>query len=577
MKRLFLLLFTFWYGQIYGQVAADTLGYREISDISYLAPEDVVTDSLQRLNLVLPEGVSQPPLLVWIGGGAWSFVDRHVEMNLARKFAREGIAVAAVGHQLSKGLFRDSTRTQGVQHPAHIKDIAAAFRWLYDHADEYGYSQENLFVGGFSSGGHLAALLAMDDRYLAAHGLTTQEIKGIIPIAGAYDINHYQSVFLNNENPQTRKLADTHVKDVFGSTEADFIAASPTTYMDKLDVPMLLISERGSYDYTKLFEEKIRESGYQGCQILHVFNFGHAALWRDISNSPDSQTRRMMIDFIWRNTFIEPMVSDTIPFLLTGHNNISIQAVLNKIDTVQLMFHTAASSVTMIKATAEKLASLELNQADTVKSWGGDHASRYSDDNSLQIGSLQWEHLTVWENEHSGPMTDGKFGPDLFQDKVIEINFDKNFMVIHASLPEIGEDYERLNLIMENGFLFIEGTISIGAKEYGNRFLIHSGYGGALLLDDEFVRANDIGVQLEIIEESELKDSYGNILKTKKAILPSFTLGNTTLLDLPVGFFEGSIGRQKMSVMGGAVLKQFNMFIDTKESCIYLKANGLMR
>ena len=130
---------------------------------------------------------------------------------------------------------------------------------------------------------------------------------------------------------------------------------------------------------------------------------------------------------------------------------------------------------------------------------------------------------------------------------------------------------------MENGFLFIEGTISIGAKEYGNRFLIHSGYGGALLLDDEFVRANDIGVQLEIIEESELKDSYGNILKTKKAILPSFTLGNTTLLDLPVGFFEGSIGRQKMSVMGGAVLKQFNMFIDTKESCIYLKANGLMR
>lgn len=304
MKRIILLSFVFYCGSLHAQSPADTFTYKEIPDIPYLAPEDIVTDSLQCLNLVLPEGVEQAPLLLWVGGGAWSFVDRHVEMNLARKFAREGIAVASVGHRLSRGLFRDSTRAHGVQHPAHIKDIAAAFKWLYDHAEEYGYSQENLFVGGFSSGGQLSALLAMDGRYLAAHGLTAKHIKAIIPVAGAYDINHYHSVFLNSENPQTRALADTHVKDVFGSTEAGFTDASPTTYMDQLDSPMLLISERGSYDYTKIFEEKLRESAYQDCQVLHVFNFGHAALWRDMSNAPDSQARRVMIDFIRRNAVL---------------------------------------------------------------------------------------------------------------------------------------------------------------------------------------------------------------------------------------------------------------------------------
>ncbi|MCB9291390.1 MAG: alpha/beta hydrolase [Lewinellaceae bacterium] len=303
MKKmtLFLLLVSI-YGCLKAQAPADTFAYKEILDIPYLESEVVQVDSLQRLHLVLPEGVEQPPLLLWIGGGAWSFVDRNVEMNLARKFAREGIAVASVGHRLSRGLFKDSTRTHGVKHPVHIKDIAAAFKWLYDHAEEYGYSQDNLFVGGFSSGGHLSALLAMDDRYLEAHGLSVKDIRAVIPISGAYDINNYYSVFLNHEDPQTRTFADTHVKDVFGDTEADFTDASPTTYMDNLSIPMLLISDHDLYNYTKVFEEKLRESGYRDCQILHVFNFGHGGLWRDMSNSPDSQTRRIMIDFIRRNT-----------------------------------------------------------------------------------------------------------------------------------------------------------------------------------------------------------------------------------------------------------------------------------
>ncbi len=208
MKKAILLLLLSFVAKLGAQNAIDTFSYKQILNIPYLAPEEVAVDSLQRLNLVLPEGVEEPPLLLWIGGGAWSFVDRYMEMNLARKFAREGIAVASVGHQLSRGLFRDSTRTYGVKHPAHIKDIAAAFKWLYDHAGEYGYSQDNIIVGGFSSGAHLAALLATDGRYLTAHGLNTGHIKAILPVAGAYDINHYYSVFFNNENPDTRAMAE---------------------------------------------------------------------------------------------------------------------------------------------------------------------------------------------------------------------------------------------------------------------------------------------------------------------------------------------------------------------------------
>src|SRR4051812_21865242 len=93
-----------------------------------------------------------------------------------------------------------------------------------------------------------------------------------------------------------------------------------------------------------------------------------------------------------------------IPFELTPHNNLSIQAVLNGKDTIHLMFHTAASSVTLIEESIKKLTSLRFSGADTVKSWGGGgNASRFSENNTLQIGSLTWEHLPIWEDKYSGP------------------------------------------------------------------------------------------------------------------------------------------------------------------------------
>ena len=280
------------------QLWSQEQSFVEFNDLSYLSPEQVEVDSLQRLNLVMPKNADKPPILLWIGGGAWSFVNRHMEMDLARKFAADGIAVAAVGHRLSKGAFNDTGRTSGYQHPAHIEDVAAAFKWLLEQAGEYGYDRNQIFVGGFSSGAHPAALLAMDARYLEKYQLSPELIRGIIPIGGTYDINHYYSVFKEHENPDRRPLAETHVMDVFGNDIEAFADASPVTYLDKLDTPMLLISESGLYNYTRLFEEQLRQSAYRNIQVVHIFDFDHAGLWRDISLAEYSQTRSLMIDFI---------------------------------------------------------------------------------------------------------------------------------------------------------------------------------------------------------------------------------------------------------------------------------------
>jgi hypothetical protein len=279
------------------------------------------------------------------------------------------------------------------------------------------------------------------------------------------------------------------------------------------------------------------------------------------------------------NLIAKPLVlyfpPDTIPFELTAYNNIVLKAVLNQTDTVRLMLHTAASGVTLIKSGKDKLKSIQYNDRDTVKSWGGESDSQYSKGNHLQIGRQEWENVTIWENEHSGQTTDGKVGLHMFADKVIRLDFDSNRMIIYDQLPEPDDAYTAIDINIENGLPFIEASIMIDGKELNNRFLIHSGYSGAILLDDEFVAQNGLADQLEITDESILKDSYGNELKTLKAVLPAFQIGSITFEDIPVGFFSGAIGRQKMSVLGGDVLKRFDLIFDLKDSTLYLRPNAL--
>lgn len=266
-----------------------------------------------------------------------------------------------------------------------------------------------------------------------------------------------------------------------------------------------------------------------------------------------------------------------IPFVLTDHNNLSVQAVLNGHDTVRLMFHTAEYGVDLTAASIKKLSDLHFERTDTIKSWGGgDNTSRVSLHDSLTIGELKWPDIDVFEDVNSGQGTDGKFGPNLFAGKAIEIDYDAKVIVIRDSLPDKVRKYDKLKLVYEKHMLYLEAVCKIGGKRYANRFLIHSGYFGAVLLDDAFVEKTRAGERLKIVGEKELKDSYGHVLKTEKAILPTFVLGGKKLHDVPAGFFHGAIGRQKMSIIGGDVLKRFNLIIDPRREYIYLKPNHLV-
>lgn len=298
MKALIPALVLLFFGCIIHAQDAESKKYTAHLNLQYYEGPDF--DSLNhRLNLLVPSGIKNPPMLVWVGGGAWSKVNRQVEMDLAGKFADQGIAVATVGHRLSAATWSDSSLVPDIKHPQHVIDIARAVNFLIKHAEDFGFSSTNFFVGGFSSGAHLVALLTLDHRYLSQQGLSKDLIKGVIPIAGTFDIPHYYQVLTEAYGEQ---FAQKHISGVFGQSDAEMASASPTNFLQADHTPMLMISGRDMLRYHLLFEEKLREADYRSVQALNLHNYGHGELWRHLSNDENSKYRNLILEFIHENS-----------------------------------------------------------------------------------------------------------------------------------------------------------------------------------------------------------------------------------------------------------------------------------
>ena len=131
--------------------------------------------------MYLPTGVVQPPLLVWVHGGAWR---QGSKASAPLGFVRNGIAVASLD-------FRLSTEAR---FPAMVHDIKAAIRFLRAHWTRYGYRGDRMAISGDSSGGHLATLVGVTSGVVELEGTVgdyralSSAVQAIIDYYGATNL-----------------------------------------------------------------------------------------------------------------------------------------------------------------------------------------------------------------------------------------------------------------------------------------------------------------------------------------------------------------------------------------------------
>lgn len=124
-----------------------------------------------RVRVYIPAAGDAPPLLLGVHGGSWVRVTLADMDNYYRKLANlTGCAIAAVDYTLSPE----------ARYPQALEECYAAARWAQENRAELGCRTDRLGVVGESSGGNMAAALALMARDRGDVTFTSQAL--ILPV-----------------------------------------------------------------------------------------------------------------------------------------------------------------------------------------------------------------------------------------------------------------------------------------------------------------------------------------------------------------------------------------------------------
>ena len=161
------------------------------------------------------EDHSPKPALVWIPGGGWRGADKNLMLGEMAEFETAGYVVASIYYRSS---------AQG-HYPDQLLDVKTAVRFLRANAQKYEIDPERVGVFGRSAGGHLSAMMAMnqdgfDGEEWAGY---SSEIQASCDMFGPVDVRALmegEEARFSDPNFRWHRLEDTHGGALIGGDPA---------------------------------------------------------------------------------------------------------------------------------------------------------------------------------------------------------------------------------------------------------------------------------------------------------------------------------------------------------------------
>ena len=212
---------------------------------------DYVGDSIvgHQLNIYLPlTGEGPFPVVMLIYGSAWfsnNLKDTAVKI-MGRPLLENAFAIVAVNHRSSReAIF-----------PAQINDVKAAVRFIRANAKKYSLDTSFIGVTGYSSGGHLSALLGTSggvdkftskavtislDGKLGVSKRISSKVNAVVDWFGPTDFLIMDSCGSNFKHDAANSPESSLVGGPIQQNREKCELANPITYIDPSDPPFLIV------------------------------------------------------------------------------------------------------------------------------------------------------------------------------------------------------------------------------------------------------------------------------------------------------------------------------------------------
>jgi acetyl esterase/lipase len=157
----------------------------------------------QTLDVCRPVGAVAAPVVIFFYGGAWQSGNKRLYRYAAKALARRGYVAVLPDYRIYPQ----------VRYPLFLEDGALVVRWAKENVKRFGGDPDKIFLSGHSAGAHIAAMLALDARWLQTVGLGPgRDVAGLIGLAGPYDFlplrDDVLKVIFGGENrPETQPIS----------------------------------------------------------------------------------------------------------------------------------------------------------------------------------------------------------------------------------------------------------------------------------------------------------------------------------------------------------------------------------
>lgn len=257
-----------------------------------------------------------------------------------------------------------------------------------------------------------------------------------------------------------------------------------------------------------------------------------------------------------------PELHDTIPMVLNEHNTIYVPAVLNGKDSLRLNFDTGSSDLTLTN--------------DVLNGKLGASLKLYNTAYDLRIGKKHYR-TAVFPARLAGSGTEGRFGWNLFDGYIVELDYDRGAMIVHSKMPAwmlADHAFTKLDIRYEaNIFLVRSGIAQAGVAAEG-WFLFDTGYDRTVMLDKDLLAESGFpSDKMKVISKKIMHGAQGNEVPVITAGLDLLQLGTHELKQVPAQVQSANKPLQDFNIhiLGNEVLKRFHIFLDFQHNVVYLK------
>jgi arylformamidase len=202
------------------------------------------------------------PVFVFVHGGIWLYLNAAMSGFAAEMFldrsahfvALDFPPVSELGGDL--GLMADSVR----------RGIA----WVVRNAGSFGGDPDRVYIGGHSSGGHLAAVALTTDW--AEHGLPPDAVKGGLLMSGMYDLAPVRLSWRRRYIAFTDEMED---------------AMSPERHLDRITAPVVVsYGTLETPEFIRQAEEFVAalEAAGKPVELVVGRDYFHQDVWETLGN-----------------------------------------------------------------------------------------------------------------------------------------------------------------------------------------------------------------------------------------------------------------------------------------------------